>query len=161
MRRFIVPAVALALVAVVMAFRPAPDETFDASALEGAWTAVHIDAVTQDSTWTRDEERPNMLLFSGGHWASVRVAGDGSRAELPEDPTDEQRLEAWRPFQASGGSYSVSGSTISSTTLIAKNPNRMGDDWDSEFKMDGEKLVRVFSNSENTNSWTVTYKRMK
>ena len=161
MRKLVVPAVALALVAVVMASRPAPEDTFNTSALEGAWTAVHIDAVTQDSTWTRDEDRPNMLLFSGGHWASMRVADDGSRAELPEDPTDEQLLEAWRPFRASGGSYSVSGSTISSTTSIAKNPNSMGDDWDSEFKMDGEKLVRVFSNSANGNNWTVTYERMK
>lgn len=161
MRRFIVPVVALALVAVVMAFRPAPDETFSASALEGAWTVVQVHAVLQDTTWTRDEERPNMLLFAGGHYASMRIRGEGARAELPEDPTDEQRLEAWSRFQASGGSYSVSGSTISSTTLLAKNPNAMGDDWDSEFKMDGEKLVRVFSNSENGNSWTVTYKRMK
>ena len=161
MRRFIVPAVALALVAVVMAFRPAPDETFSASALEGAWTAVQVHAVLQDTTWTRDEERPNMLLFAGGHYASMRIRGEGARAELPEDATDEQRLEAWGRFQASSGSYSVSGSTISSKTLLAKNPNAMGDDWDSEFKMDGEKLVRVFSNSESGNSWTVTYKRMK
>ena len=102
-----------------------------------------------------------MLLFTDGHWASMRISGEGTRAELPEDPTDEQRLEAWRRFQASGGSYSVSGSTISSKTLLVKNPNRTGDEWDSEFKMDGEKLVRVFSNSENGNSWTVTYKRMK
>lgn len=161
MRRFIVPAVALGLVAVVMAFRPAPDETFSASALEGAWTAVHVHAALQDTTWTRDEDRPNMLLFTDGHWASMRISGDGTRAELPEEPTDEQLLEAWRPFIASGGSYSVSGSTISSTTLIAKSPNGMGNEWDSEFKMDGDKLVRMFSNSENGNSWTVTYKRMK
>ena len=161
MRRLILPAVALALAAVVVAFRSAPDETFTASAPEGAWTAVQVHAVLQDTTWTRDEERPNMLLFTDGHWASMRISGEGARAELAEDPTDEQRLEAWRRFQASGGSYSVSGSTISSKTLLVKNPNRTGDEWDSEFKMDGEKLVRVFSNSENGNSWTVTYKRMK
>lgn len=161
MRRFIVPAVALALVAVVMAFRPAPADTFNASDLDGAWTAVQVHAVLQDTTWTRDEERPNMLLFADGHWAGMRIRGDGAREDLPEDPTDEQRLEAWGRFQGSGGSYSVSGSTISSTTSIAKNPNSMGDDWDSEFEMDGDKLVRVFSNSDNGNSWTVKYKRMK
>ena len=161
MRKLIVPVAAVALVAAAMAFRPAPAATFTASALEGAWTAVEVHAELQDTTWAREEDRPNMLLLSGGHWASMRISGDGTRAELPDDPTDEQLLEAWRPFIASGGSYSVSGSTISSTTLVAKNPNRMGDDWDSEFRMDDDKLVRVFSNSENGNSWTVTYKRLK
>jgi len=160
MRRFVIPVAALALVAAVVAFRPAPEDTFNASALEGAWTAVHVHAALQDTTWTRDEDRPNMLIFAGGHWASLRISGDGTRAELPEEATDEQLLEAWRPFRASGGSYAVSGSTISSTTLIAKNPNGTGDEWDSEFKMDGDKLVRVFGNEDNGNTWTVTYKRM-
>ncbi|MBT8462288.1 MAG: hypothetical protein KJO44_07155, partial [Gemmatimonadetes bacterium] len=116
MRRLVIPVTALALAAAVVAFRPAPETVLTASALEGAWTAVHVHAALQDTTWARDEDRPNMLIFSGGHWASVRVAGDGTRAELPDDPSDELLLEAWRPFRASGGSYSVSGSTISSTT---------------------------------------------
>ena len=161
MRKLIVPVAAVALVAAALAFRPAPATTFTASALEGAWTAVEVHAELQDTTWTREEDRPSMLFFSGGHWASMRISGDGAREDLPDDPTDEQLLEAWRPFRASAGSYAISGSTISSTTLLAKNPNSMGDEWDSEFKMDGDKLVRVFANEENGNSWTVTYKRLK
>lgn len=160
MRRFVIPALAVTLVAVVMAFRPAAEDTFSASDLEGAWKAVHVHAALQDTTWSRDEDRPNMVVFSDGYWASLRIAGDGTRAELPEDPTDEQLLEAWRPFIASGGSYTVSGTTISATTLIAKNPNQMGEEWDSEFKFDGDKLVRQFSNPENGNTWIVTFERM-
>jgi hypothetical protein len=144
---------------VALAFRPAPEAKSDASSLEGAWKTVQVHAELQDTTWTRGEDRPNLTVFADGHWAALRVAGDGARAELPEDPTDEQLLEAWRPFRASGGTYSVSGSTLSTTTTIAKSPNAMGNEGSSTFTLDGDKLVRVFTNEENGNTWTVTYKR--
>jgi len=162
MRRFIVPAAVFTTAAVVLAFRPAPEATIEASDLEGAWKTVTVHAELADTTWTRDEDRPNMLLFVDGHWAAMRVRGEGTRADLPEDPTDEQRIEAWRRFSANGGTYAVSGSTITSTTLISKTPNAMNDQrtGSNEFKLDGDKLVRVFKNEENGNSWTVTYERM-
>jgi hypothetical protein len=151
------------LAAVVVAFRPAPEATINASSLNGAWTTVQVHAELQDTTWTREEARPNMVIFSDGHWASVRIAGDGVREDLPEDATDEQLLEAWRPLRASAGSYSVSGSTITSTTTISKSPNAMNAERvnTSEFELDGDKLVRVFTNDENGNTWTVTSKRIK
>ncbi|MCK5483816.1 MAG: lipocalin-like domain-containing protein [Gemmatimonadetes bacterium] len=163
MRKLIVPIAALALVAVVVAFRPAPDATINASALNGAWETVEVHAELQDTTWTREEERPNMVIYSDGHWASVRISGDGWREDLPEDATDEQLLEAWRPLRAAAGSYTVSGSTITSTTTISKSPNAMNAKRanTSEFKLDGDKLVRVFTNDENGNTWTVTSKRIK
>lgn len=164
MRKLIIPVTALALVAVVMAFRPAPDETFTASSLNGAWETVEVHAELQDTTWTRADERPNMVIYSDGHWASVRIAGDGWREDLPEDDaTDEQLLEAWRPLRAAAGSYTVSGSTLTSTTAISKSPNAMNAKRanTSEFKLDGDKLVRVFTNDENGNTWTVTSKRIK
>ena len=162
MRRLIMPATILVTAAIVLAFRPATMPTFDASDLEGAWRTVTVRAELADTTWTRDEDRPNMLLFVGGHWASLRVRGEGTRADLPEEATDEQQLEAWRPFSASGGTYAVSGSTITSTTLISKTPNGMNAQrvGSNEFELDGDKLVRVFRNEENGNSWTVTYERM-
>jgi len=162
MRRLIVPAVVLVTAAIVLAFRPATEPTFDASDLEGAWRTVTVHAELADTTWTRDEDRPNMLLFVDGHWAAMRVRGEGTRADVPEDATDEQLLEAFRPFSASGGTYTVSGSAITSTTLISKWPNGMNAQRVStnEFELDGDKLVRVFRNEENDNSWTVTYKRM-
>jgi len=159
MRKLIVPVTALAIAGAVLAFRPAPEAMPDASSLEGAWKTVQVHAELQDTTWTRDEDRPNLTVFTDGHWAALRVAGDGTRAELPEDPTDEQLLEAWRPFRASGGTYSVSGSTLSTTTTIAKSPNAMGNENSSTFTLDGDKLVRVFRNDENGNTWTVTYTR--
>jgi hypothetical protein len=144
MRRLIVPATALVLAAVVVAFRPAPEATINASSLNGAWTTVQVHAELQDTTWTREEAR-------------------GVREDLPEDATDEQLLEAWRPLRASAGSYSVSGSTITSTTTISKSPNAMNAERvnTSEFELDGDKLVRVFTNDENGNTWTVTSKRIK
>jgi len=159
MRRMLVPVAAIGVALVALAFRPAPEAMSDAASLEGAWKTVSVHAELQDTTWTRAEDRPNLTVFADGHWAALRVAGEGTRAELPEDPTDEQLLEAWRPFRASGGTYSVSGSTLHTTTTIAKSPNAMGNENSSTFTLDGDKLVRVFHNDENGNTWTVTYAR--
>ena len=161
MRKLYIPVLILGVAAIVMALRPNPEATFDVSALNGAWKAVEVHAELQDTTFTREEARPNILLFTDGHWAAIRIGGEGTRAELPEEPTDEQLLEAWRPLRASAGSFTVSGNTISAVTLIAKNPNAMGgDSWDSEFSVEGDELVRVFHNEESGNTWTVTYARM-
>jgi len=162
MRRFIVPLAAFAIAAVVLAFRPAPEATLTASALNGAWKTVQVHAELQDTTWTRSEDRPNIVIFSDGHWASIRIAGEGAREDLPEDPTDEQLLEAWRPVRASAGTYTVSGSTITSTTTISKSPNAMNEMRanTSAFTLEGNKMVRVFTNSENGNTWTVTSEKI-
>jgi len=153
---------AIAVAGVLLAFRPAPETTLDASTLNGAWKTVQVHAELQDTTWTRDEDRPNIVVFSDGHWASLRIAGEGVREDLPEDPTDEQLLEAWRPVRASAGTYSLSGSTMTSTTTISKSPNAMNEQRASESKitLEGNKMVRVFTNPENGNTWTVTSERI-
>ncbi|MDP2470710.1 MAG: lipocalin-like domain-containing protein [Candidatus Palauibacterales bacterium] len=162
MRRLLVPMAAIAVAGVLLAFRPAPETTLDASTLNGAWKTVQVHAELQDTTWTRDEDRPNIVVFSDGHWASLRIAGEGVREDLPEDPTDEQLLEAWRPVRASAGTYSLSGSTMTSTTTISKSPNAMNEQRASESKitLEGNKMVRVFTNPENGNTWTVTSERI-
>jgi len=162
MRRFIVPLAALALVAAAMAFRPAPEATLDSSSVSGVWKAVQVHAELADTTFTDDVTNPSLLILTDGYWASMRTTGEGPRTDLPKDPTDEQRLEAWRRFAASAGSYTVSGSSITTTTLISKYPNAMSGKNTStnEFWLDGEELVRVFKNS-NGNTWTVTFERLE
>lgn len=163
MRRLVLPLTIVTVAVVAVASRPAPEETISVSSLNGAWKTVQVHADLSDTTWTRSEDRPNILLFTDGHWAAIRIAGDGKRTDLPEEPTDEQLLEAWRPLRASAGTYSVSGSKMTSTVLIAKNPNPMNEQRaaTSEFKLDGNKLVRTFRNEENGNTWTVTYERVE
>jgi hypothetical protein len=162
MRKLVIPSVVLAVTMVVLAFRPAPSPP-EVSAVHGVWKAVHVAFASADTSWTRDESNPNITILTDGYWSNTRVAGEGPRADLPEDPTDEQRLEAYRRFRGSAGTYTISGSTITTTTLVSRDPNAMSGDntWSSEFWMKDGKLVRKFTNDENGNTWTVTLERLE
>ena len=161
MRKVVIPSAVLAAAMVVLAFRPAPPP--EVSAINGAWKAVHVAFASSDTSWARDNSNPNITIYSDGYWSNTRINGDGARADLPEDPSDEQRLEAWRRFRGSAGSYTISGSTINGTTLVAMHPNAMSGDntWSTEYWMKDGKMTRVFENDENGNTWTVTFERLK
>ncbi|MGW8282372.1 MAG: hypothetical protein ACWGON_03635 [Gemmatimonadota bacterium] len=161
MRKLVVPSAVIVLAAIVLAFRPAAPPP-EVSAIDGAWKAVHVAFASSDTSWASDNTNPNITIFSNGYWSNTRINGAGPRADLPEDPTDEQRLEAWRRFRGSAGTYTISGSTLSGTTLVAMNPNAMSGDnsWSNEFSIKDGKLTRVFKNDENGNTWTVTFERL-
>ncbi len=161
MRKLVIPSAVIALAVIVLAFRPAAPPP-EVSAIDGAWKAVHVAFASSDTSWARDNSNPNITIFSNGYWSNTRINGNGPRADLPEDPTDEQRLEAWRRFRGSAGTYTISGSTLSGTTLVAMNPNAMSGDntWSNEFWIKDGKLTRVFENEENGNTWTVTFERL-
>ena len=163
MRKLVIPTTVLVLATAVLAFRPAPEPTVDASSLNGVWTAIHIAFASSDTSWAEDLDNPSINIFTDGYWSVTRIGGDGPRADLPEEATDEQRLEAWGRFFGSAGTYSVSGSTINTTTLVSKHPNAMsGDNTNSnEYWIKDGKLTRVFKNSETGNSWTVTFERLE
>ena len=118
MRKLVIPTTVLVLATAVLAFRPAPEPTVDASSLNGVWTAIHVAFASSDTSWAEDLENPSINIFTDGYWSVTRIGGDGARADLPEEAPDEQRLEAWRRFFGSAGTYSVSGSTINTTTLV-------------------------------------------
>lgn len=65
---------------------------------------------------------------------------------MPENPTDAQLLEAWRPFDGQAGTYEVNGSTITMHTLVAKNPNAMNTQEiiNEDFRFDGDALIISF-----------------
>ena len=142
MRKLMLPAV-LGLAAVVaLAFNMAPNSS--KTEVEGAWTGVSVTITNSDSTWTNEITTPNLTLFTEGHFAALRT---GERESLPEDPTDEQRLAAWGPFFANAGTYTVSGSEMNTTVIIAKNPNATAEhrSQTSTFERDGYTLWRMFT----------------
>jgi len=164
MRKLLIPSAVLILATAVLAFRPAPPPPESGvSSINGVWKAVHVAWASSDTSWARDESNPNITIYSDGYWSNTRVAGEGPRADLPEDPTDEQRLEAYSRFRGSAGTYTISGSTMHGTTMVARNPNAMSGDntWSNEFWMKDGRLIRKFTNDENGNTWTVTLERME
>ena len=134
-----------------LAFRPM---TTEVTAVEGVWKTVHVTTAEGDF----DATQPSILLFTAGHYASVAVRGTEPRETFPEEPTDEQRLAAWRRFFASAGTYEVSGNEIHTKVIVARNPNLTADqaEGSSTFELDGDTMVRTFSNGV-----VVTYTRIE
>jgi len=145
----------------LLAFQPAA--TSDASSVEGVWKSVHVTVTNEEGTEEREITQPSLLIFTAGHYASVGVRGSEAREELPDEPTDEQRLAAWRPFGASAGTYSVADGEIATKIIVAKNPNATANQRENSapFRLDGDNLVRTFTNRAGTTTWAVTLERVE
>ncbi len=145
MRR-LTPLIVLAVAAVsFLALRAAP--TTDASAVDGVWKAVHVTITNDEGTQENEITTPNLTILTATHFATVFLLGDEPRAELPEDPTDEQLLAAWRPLIANAGTYEVKGDEIHTKVIVAKSPNATAAQAEDSapFEVDGDTMVRTFT----------------
>ena len=63
------------------------------------------------------------------------------RPQLGENATDAERLAAFTPFIANGGTYTLDGSTLTLQLSVAKNPNAMNATRTSEVRFEGDDTV--------------------
>ena len=151
------PLLLLALVGLfASACQPADTTESDASEaaqlttpVEGVWKTVEVSFSSADTSYANEFTRPSLLIFTKGHYASLRIGGpDEPRALLPEEPTDEQRLAAQQWVRMSGGTYEVSGSSMTTTVIMHHNPNAMaeGRTDTSTFEVDGDVMTRTLTN---------------
>jgi len=90
--------------------------------------------------------------FPNGYYVVMWETSEGPRPNLPENPTAAQQHAAWQPFAAQFGTYTVSGSDITYTQLVSKNPGAM--------RPGSNTYTRTFSingNTLTTRSETATY----
>ncbi len=153
--------IVLAVAAVsFLALRPAA--TIDASAVDGVWKSIHVTITNDEGTEEFEITTPNLLIFTATHYARLTVFGQEPRAELPEDPTDEQLLAAWRPLIANAGTYEVKGDEIHTKVIVAKSPNATAEQAEDSapFEVDGDTMVRTFTNDAGT-TFVVRYSRVE
>lgn len=161
MRRSLIPLGAALVVLAALAFTSGPSS--QAASLEGVWKVVEVTSTTSEGSETNPITNPNITFFMGGYYSTLRVTGDGPRATLPDEPTDGQLVAAWRPFAANAGTYRVEGSRLTTSVMVAKSPNAMAESatGTSDIEVNGDVLLRTFTNSENGNTFRVKYERMK
>ncbi len=142
MRRLILLLVLVVAGGSFLAFRPMTTED---TAVDGVWKTVHVTTAEGDFDRT---QVPSILLFTAGHYAALTVRGTEPKETFPEEPTDEQRLAAWRRFFANAGTYEVHGNEIHMKVIVARNPNRTAEQAErsSTFEVDGDTMVRTLSN---------------
>ncbi len=159
MRKLAILLVPAAMAASVMALRPATDHSY--SAVEGVWKSVEVTVTTADSTYTNEVTEPNLLIFTKRYYAGLRILRAEPRLELPDEPSDEQLLAAWRPFRAGAGTYEVSGSEITTKVIVAKNPNATAEQREntSAFELEGDVMHRTFTNRTTGDQFRVKYVR--
>ncbi len=163
------PLLLLALVGLfASACQPADTTESDASEaaqlttpVEGVWKTVEVSFSSADTSYTNEITRPSVLIFTKGHYAALRIAGEPRELLPEEDATDEQLLAALRGVRMNGGTYEVSDSSMTTTVIMHHNPNAMaeGPSNTSTFAVDGDVMTRTFTNE--VRQLVVKYDRRK
>lgn len=111
----------LPLLAAIFAFVPSAALAQDESPVMGAWLLESITA----PDGTERMQHPGIFLYTGTHYSAMFVIGDEARTDLSEEPSDAERLAAWRPFVANSGRYEIAGDQLTTRAFVAKSPNYM------------------------------------
>ena len=130
--------------------------------LEGAWqtTEVMFTGGSEEDT-TNTDPNLNIFLFSAGHFSQMRNAGDRPDP-VPEGQTltDEDRLAAFASFRASSGTYEVSGSKLILHTMLNRNPGAVGNTFEVEYQIEGDKLMTTSPPNDEGGVLHLTYTRL-
>ena len=116
--------------------RPAPQ-----ASIEGVWRAV--EQTISGRTLSGQNLGVGFHIYTKGYVAAVRESGTPPRPGITDDgtATAAQILAAYGPFVAQITSYKISGDRLTVQTLVAKNPDNMGQSHDSRFRLEGNTLI--------------------
>jgi hypothetical protein len=121
-----------------------------APSIQGAWRVTER-TVTGAAAATDKSPQPSIYLFTKQHYSIIVVPGTAARKEPvaaanPDKLTDAEKIaryDIWNVFTANTGTYQVSGSTLTTRAVVAKNPAVMGTTASREFKIDGNTLTLI------------------
>jgi len=117
--------------------------------VQGTWKNVEESFTSSDTSWTDKNPLPGLFVFGKKHYSIMHARGDKPRELFADDRnrTDAEMVAAYNSFWANSGTYEISGSTITTRTIVAKNPNRMAENRTVKikYKLDGDTLWLTFS----------------
>ena len=136
MRRLTLLIVLLVAAVSFLALRPAT--TTDATAVEGVWKIVHFTVSSDEGTVEGDINQPNLMIFSGRHYASIFPSGGGGE------------------MSAQGGTYEVKGNEIHFRIIATSPTESPAGERSATFEVDGDTLVMTY-----TDGPVVTFTRVE
>jgi hypothetical protein len=107
---------------------PATVEHPFAVGLRGVWKVTEIAVRRSGEEWTRTTPGSSLYIFTEKHYSYTYATGDGPRrlfAGDPNSPTAAEKAGAYDSFVAAAGTYVLSGTTLTLTATLHKNPNEM------------------------------------
>lgn len=95
------------------------------SGLEGAWVTAEV--ATGGASPSTAVNPAGVFIFTKTHYSMMRVIGTTPRPLFKAiDPTSAEKISAYDTFVANTGTYELSGTTLTTRPIVAKNPNFMG-----------------------------------
>jgi hypothetical protein len=136
----------VAAILCVVVMLSVPGSVTAQSGIQGAWRVVEVTTIGPSPS-TNSQPQPGLYLFTTKHYSFVRVTAAQPRAALQDaaKATAAELLAVWgnAAFIANSGTYEVSGDTLTTRPLVAKNPQIMQADTVVTFTMkrDGDTLM--------------------
>jgi hypothetical protein len=91
--------------------------------LQGAWKVTEFSTSISSASKITTTAQPGIFIFTKKHYSIMFLSIDKPRSEVPlKNPTDAQKVAAWEPLSANSGSYEITGTTLTTHPMIAKNP---------------------------------------
>ncbi len=127
-----------------------------AQRIEGVWKPVEVvvDSGPDRGRHTTDVQ-PGLLILTKGHYSMTLVQGFKARPLPSDSATNEQLGLLFLPFTANAGTYRRTGSTITLSPSVAKNPAVMaGKPFSVVVRIKGDTMwatpAGVFAGSKTT-----------
>ena len=146
------------------------EEPSSASPLEGAWRRVEMSirggsttsparGAARAGTYARTQ--PSLLIFTKGYYSLMEVRGNEPRDRLSGSPSNAELASAYQSVRANSGRYELDGSTLRWHIVVDQDPNRMGNAFTSQFRVEGDSLGITSENQDGTITTTRRYVRVR
>src|SRR5512146_1212237 len=100
------------------------------SSIEGVWKIVEVGQTGGGSVSTNPNPQPSLLIITRGYYMLMFVPGDKPRTMYQAvKPTDAEKLAAFDSFLANGGTYELSGNTMTIHPTVARVQNYAAGGW--------------------------------
>ena len=138
MRKLLLFSMVIALVPVVVS-----SQSTLAPTVQGVWSIVGETTIS-----TNNATQPGVIIFTAKHYSLVHVASFTPRPELPPDmskatPADFLAIWGDLAFGANSGTYEVSGATLTTHIVVAKNPQLMDGSQEFTFTFEGNDTLSL------------------
>ena len=119
--------------------------------IQGVWRVVEVTITNPNPNpaglgkGVHTVVQPGLLIITGKHYSQLADTAGKPRPtvpfKVPQKPTFEEMLTQWGPFQANAGTYELSGTTLTTRPIVAKNPALQGKGFGRyTIKLDGQNL---------------------
>ena len=109
--------------------------------VRGVWLMVE----ETTTSITNSSPQPGIIIFTDKYYSLVHVASTNPRPDLPSDmnkATPADLIAVWGDlaFGANSGTYEISGATLTTHSMVAKNPLAMKRVTDFTYRLEGDNL---------------------